>query len=68
MIMNASEVIAQFEKLPIEEQKKVPAFFFEKMTVDSNNRPIRYVNKKSFEEAMDYVFKNYDGLLRRLAK
>ena len=67
--MSASEVIAQIDKLPSDEQEKVFTFLAEKIVRSRGADSKRWLGKKlSFEEACDVVFRENRELLDLLAK
>lgn len=67
--MSATEVIAEINGLPPEEQKQVFAFMVRKVLAERNPETKPWVGKKlSFEEACDVVFRENRDLLALLAK
>jgi hypothetical protein len=61
--MSAAEVIEQIKALPPSEQKIVAEFVQE----ISNGQPVRYMDERTFNAAVDKVFKEHHELLRKLA-
>jgi hypothetical protein len=67
--MSATEIIAEFEKLPVEEQKEVFVSLAGKLIARQGNEPKPWLGKKlSFEEACDIVFRENRELFALLAK
>jgi hypothetical protein len=67
--MSATEIIAEFEKLPIQEQKEVFALITGKVIANHGENSKPWLGKKlSFEEACDVVFRENYELFAKLAK
>ncbi len=66
--MSATEVILEIKKLPREQQAQVYVFLREQLNgVPAGQPQSQYASDAEFEAAMDKVFKENAGLLRRLA-
>jgi hypothetical protein len=64
--MSTSEVIELMKSLPAAERAVVLHYFDEaEDTVEAVNTPSKGME---IDEAIEHVFKNYDGLLAKLAK
>ena len=67
--MSATEVIAEINKLPAEEQKQVFVFLTEILLPQRQPNAKPWLGRKlSFEEACDVVFRENREQLRLLAK
>jgi len=67
--MSATEVMAEIEKLPAAEQKRVFVFLAERLLPQGQSNPTRWLGRKlSFEEACEVVFRENRELLSLLAK
>jgi hypothetical protein len=67
--MIASEVIAQIDKLPSDEQEKVFTFLAEKIVRSRGADSKRWLGKKlSYDEACDVLFRENRELLGLLAR
>lgn len=67
--MSAREIIAEFEKLPAEEQKEVFVNLAQKIIAKQSSDTKPWLGKKlSFEEACDVVFRENRELFALLAK
>ena len=66
--MSATEVIAEINKLPPEEQKQVLVFLAQKLVPGAADGKPHLGRKLSFEEACDVVFRENRELLSLLAK
>jgi hypothetical protein len=67
--MSATEIIAEFEKLPSDEQKEVFVCIAEKIIASQSPNAKPWLGKKlSFDEACDVVFRENRELLALLAK
>lgn len=67
--MSATEVIAEINKLPADEQKQVFVFLTEKLLPQSQPDSKPWLGRKlSFEEACDVVFRENRDLLSLLSK
>jgi len=67
--MSATEVIAEINKLPTDEQKQVFIFLTEKLLPQSQTNAKPWLGRKlSFDEACDVVFRENRELLSLLAK
>ena len=69
MVMSATEVIEQIDKLPSEAQKEVFTFLAKKILAGEGGSGKSWLGKRlSFEEACDVVFRENRELLGLLAK
>ena len=66
--MSATEVIAEINKLPPEEQKQVLVFLAQKLVPNAANAKQHLGRKMSFEEACEVIFRENRELLSLLAK
>ena len=67
--MSAREIIAEFEKLPVDEQKEVFVSLAEKLVARQDLNAKQWLGKKlSFDEACDVVFRENRELFALLAK
>lgn len=67
--MSATEIIAEFEKLPVNEQKEVLISLTEKLVGKQGADMKPWLGKKlSFEEACEVVFRDNRELFALLAK
>lgn len=67
--MSATEVIAELNKLPPEEQKQVLVFLARKLAPNGVVDPKRHLGQQmGFEEACDVIFRENSELLSLLAK
>ena len=67
--MSATEVIAELNKLPPEEQKQVLVFLAQKLAPNGVVDSKRHLGQQmSFEEACDVIFRENSELLSLLAK
>jgi hypothetical protein len=67
--MSATELIAEIDKLPSEEQKEVFAFLARKILAGDDCASKPWLGKRlSFEEACEVVFRENRELLGLLAK
>jgi hypothetical protein len=75
--MSAQEVIEQIKALPPEEQRVVEEFVqsglerarqLSSSDAVTSQQEVRYVEKATFEAAMEVVFAKHDELFRRLAQ
>lgn len=67
--MSATEVIAEINNLPLEEQREVFAFMVKKIAGERAGDAKPWLGKKlSFDEACDAVFRENRELLGLLAK
>jgi hypothetical protein len=67
--MSAREIIAELEKLPVEEQKEVFVSLAQKIVAQHSSDAKSWLGKKlSFEEACDVVFRENRELFALLAK
>ncbi|HZV33465.1 MAG TPA: hypothetical protein VFB72_02735 [Verrucomicrobiae bacterium] len=67
--MSATEIIAEFEKLPVNEQKEVLISLTEKLVGKQGTDMKPWLGKKlSFEEACEVVFRDNRELFALLAK
>jgi hypothetical protein len=63
--MSARDVIRQIEALPLNEQREVIAYL---ERVRSTKREESNPEPMGVDDAIEHVFKNYDGLLEKLAQ
>ena len=67
--MSATEVMAEIEKLPAAEQKRVFVFLAERLLPRGQSNSKQWLGRKlSFEEACEVVFRENSELLSLLAK
>jgi hypothetical protein len=67
--MSATEIIAEFDKLPTREQEQVIALLAEKLVAKQDPNPKPWLGKKlSFDEACEIVFRENRELFAQLAK
>ena len=67
--MSATEVIAELNKLPPEEQKQVLVFLAQKLAPNGAADLKRHLGQQmSFDEACDVIFRENSELLSLLAK
>jgi hypothetical protein len=81
--MSAREVIEQIEQLTIEEREKVFAFVManlekqpmvlrDEALAEARKQPTRpearFVDDATFKKAVDWVFTEHEGLMRRLSQ
>ena len=63
------EIEAAIEKLPFEEQRELAVRLEERTRVAARARPeVKYVDKDTFEESLEFVLKRHAPLLRKLAE
>ena len=61
--MSATEIIEQIKALPPEEQARVVEF----VSTLNGEPPVRYMDEKTFQAAVDKVFAEHHEVLRKLA-
>lgn len=67
--MNATEVIAELKKLPIEDKENVFAYLVEEVTAGRSGQDKPWLGRKlTFDEACEVVFRENRELLGSLAK
>lgn len=67
--MSATEVIAEIQKLPREEQDRVLLFLIEEhQRQGPGSAQVKYIDDATFKEAKSLVLKENAELLRRLAE
>ena len=67
--MSATEIIEEFDKLPVQEQEQVFALIAGKFIAKKSPNSKPWLGKKlSFEEACDIVFRENRELFAQLAK
>ena len=69
LIMSATEIIEQIQKLPGSEQDKVKAFFQKSRGQDkSGEADVNYASDAEFDASAEQVLRERANLFRRLAK
>lgn len=66
--MTAHDIITELERLPADEQAKVPEYVVSHFPVNAGGEPQLRLNPRPFEAAMDRVFRENGELLRCLAQ
>lgn len=66
--MSATEIIAEIQRLPKQEQEVIYEFVQQREATERAKPAIRYVDDASFGKALDRVLTNNTELFRKLAQ